>query len=251
MSGLAHLLEREGLATVLIGLVPQHVSAMRPPRALLVPFPFGRPLGEPDDPALQQRVLTECLALLDAPGPPPLVRTFEAPATSRRAETGWVCPVAFPAPASAETREQQILREVSLLMPWFERGRAVRGRSAVGVSGLTVEEAVRWLCKLDEGTPQQPVAGQSLALTFKLAVEDLKTFYLEAATAQPGAGADDVSSWFWQQTVAAELLSDLRRRLKDDESDGAMRMYAAFMVVPEAEVKRRARLAGETESAGG
>ena len=51
------------MPTVLIGLVPQHVDRMRPPRALLVPFELGRPLGAPGDPAFQHRVLDAALQL--------------------------------------------------------------------------------------------------------------------------------------------------------------------------------------------
>ena len=59
--GLAHCLEGEGIATVVIGLIPQHVRAMKPPRALLAPFELGRPLGLPSDLDLQRKVLFNAL----------------------------------------------------------------------------------------------------------------------------------------------------------------------------------------------
>jgi hypothetical protein len=45
-------------------MLPEVTRKVRPPRALLVPWPLGFPLGAPGEPALQRRVLTELLALL-------------------------------------------------------------------------------------------------------------------------------------------------------------------------------------------
>ena len=45
---------------------------MQPPRALWVTFQLGRPLGAPDDPALQTRVLRATLRLLEAKSGPVL-----------------------------------------------------------------------------------------------------------------------------------------------------------------------------------
>ncbi len=66
MGGLAHYLEEEGVATTQISLIREHTEIIKPPRALWVPFELGRPLGLPDDPALQTRVLVAALKLLEA-----------------------------------------------------------------------------------------------------------------------------------------------------------------------------------------
>jgi hypothetical protein len=58
-------IEREGIPTVSISLLREVAEVIRPPRALLVPFPMGYPLGEPDNPALQHRVIAAALRLLD------------------------------------------------------------------------------------------------------------------------------------------------------------------------------------------
>ncbi len=57
-------LERAGLTTVSLSLLREVTRALKPPRALFVPFPMGFPLGEPNNAALQQRVLAAALALL-------------------------------------------------------------------------------------------------------------------------------------------------------------------------------------------
>jgi hypothetical protein len=63
-------LERANIATVSLSLLREVADILRPPRALFVPFPLGYPLGEPHNPALQQRVIAAALDLLqrgDAP----------------------------------------------------------------------------------------------------------------------------------------------------------------------------------------
>ena len=65
-------IERAGVATVSISLVKEFTRAVRPPRALWVPFPFGRPFGAPDAPAVQRRVMLAALQLLARPAGPVL-----------------------------------------------------------------------------------------------------------------------------------------------------------------------------------
>ena len=50
MSVLAHFFESFGLSTVLVGFVKEHIESIKPPRALWLDFPMGRPLGKPNDP---------------------------------------------------------------------------------------------------------------------------------------------------------------------------------------------------------
>lgn len=63
-------LERQGIATVVIQLLRQIAERVRPPRALLVPFRHGYPLGRPDDPARQHAVIEAALRLLEEPSRP-------------------------------------------------------------------------------------------------------------------------------------------------------------------------------------
>ena len=70
-------LERQGIATVALQLLRDVAEAVRPPRARLVPFPLGFPLGQPGDTALQTAVIETALGLLDETGAePPLLREF-------------------------------------------------------------------------------------------------------------------------------------------------------------------------------
>lgn len=235
MSGLAHTLENEGIATVLIALVPQHARRMRPPRALLVPFELGRPLGAPGQRPFQRRVLEAALALAERMDVP-VIDSFEeeAPAPETEAETeGWACPVSFtPAEANGGAADA-VLAEVALLRPWHDRARELRGHSSLGASRMSVEEGVHFLADCLENFPAaSPVAELSLADAFKLAAEDLKLFYLEAATARPGASSRDLAEWFWRSTSAGALLRELSRELAE-APDGALAIHAALTLVPE------------------
>jgi len=157
VSGLGHVLEAAGIATVTIGLVPQHVKTIRPPRALVVPFELGRPLGAPNNVDLQRAVLTAALALLDEEGPGPILKTLDVDMSSTTRDTHgavWACPVSFPAPSSGNPNVDRVLEETRLLMPWFDRGHDRRKHSAADVSGLGVEDLCAWLGKFleDPGT---------------------------------------------------------------------------------------------------
>jgi hypothetical protein len=68
--------ERRGISTVCIELLREVAERVRPPRALFVPYPHGYPLGAPNDPALQRRIIEAAFALLDRPGPPPVLEDF-------------------------------------------------------------------------------------------------------------------------------------------------------------------------------
>lgn len=57
-------LERRGIRTASITLLPEVTRAVRPPRALSLPFALGYPLGTPGDPPAQRRILRHLLRLV-------------------------------------------------------------------------------------------------------------------------------------------------------------------------------------------
>jgi D-proline reductase (dithiol) PrdB len=56
-------LERRGVATASITMLPEITRAVRPPRALAVPWNLGFPLGAAGDADLQTRVVRRLLSL--------------------------------------------------------------------------------------------------------------------------------------------------------------------------------------------
>jgi hypothetical protein len=81
---IAGALERRGIATTSVTVLREITEKMRTPRALAVPFALGYPLGKPGDADVQTRVLRAAFALLDAPGPGPVLADFTS-ASSRTA----------------------------------------------------------------------------------------------------------------------------------------------------------------------
>ena len=59
-----------------MALVRAVAERVRPPRALAVPFPFGRALGRAGDARGQLTVMRAAFALLAEPGPPPVLRDY-------------------------------------------------------------------------------------------------------------------------------------------------------------------------------
>ena len=78
MGLIAAEIERHGIATVAIQLLREVAEKVRPPRALLVPFDHGFPLGAPHDAARQHAVIDAALRLIEgASPPPPVLASFE------------------------------------------------------------------------------------------------------------------------------------------------------------------------------
>ena len=57
--------EERGIVTASITMLSGVTAAIRPPRALSVPYPLGFPLGEANNRELQTEVLRQLLALLE------------------------------------------------------------------------------------------------------------------------------------------------------------------------------------------
>jgi D-proline reductase (dithiol) PrdB len=70
------IIEQAGIPTASVTLCREITERVAPPRALFVDFPFGYPLGAPNDPALQTRITLSALALLAETVPPVIVREF-------------------------------------------------------------------------------------------------------------------------------------------------------------------------------
>ncbi|MFU8814783.1 MAG: hypothetical protein ACNA7W_05525 [Pseudomonadales bacterium] len=200
----------------------------------MVPFELGRPLGVPGDLELQTRLVMRALALATNVAVP-IIEWFDeaSPQPGAAADSGWACPVNFARRTEAIGLGVEVIQEVALLRPWHDRASAARGGTRTGAAGMPVEAAADFLASfLDESVAASPNPELTPADSFKLAAEDLKLYYLEAATAQPGATSRDLADWFWKETAAAELLRALAERLSADDNL-ALRIFATATLVPE------------------
>lgn len=218
---------------------------MRPPRFLWVPFELGRPFGAPGDAAFQTKVLRALLALLVREDGPVILEDFPedapaAPAAPGDDGTGWACPINLPKPqAAAEPAMlEEALREIARLAPWHAYACEARGRTTFGVSGLEIERVARFLHAFFDGVPENPAAAVSLGEALRLACEDLRSWYLEAATARPGAaGSRALADWFWGETAAGRLLLALQP-VCAGSADAGVRHVAESQFVPRSQRHR-------------
>jgi len=239
VGGLAHILEEEGIATTQISLIRMHTEKINPPRALWVPFELGRPVGIPNDAEFQSKVISAALRLLEAPSGP-IIEDFpeEAP-ISKEPDTVWACPVALQteniSPGDTDQLKEAFKAEIGQLLPWYDIAVKKRGRTTVGVSGLKIEEIGDFICTfLDGGMPQNINRDIPLAFAIKLAVDDLKAVYTEAVAAQPGGaipGSLDLVNWFWNETVAGELLLKIKD-IAVNSDDAGLQLFGKLLLVP-------------------
>lgn len=246
MSAVGHYLEDGGIPTASISLVREHSEAMRPPRALWVPFMLGRPLGAPNDEAFQRQVLRAALALFDFEQGPVLQDfPLDAPATEGMADEldGAACPVNFARARQGAISDFALAAgladEIDQLRPWHDLTVRRRGGSSVGISGLTPVQAGAFLCAFAANqAPDNFRPEQSLGQSLKQACDDLRAYYEEAAAAQPGGlGPTEVQDWFYLQTVAGQVLLAVRA-LGLTHPDKSARAIAERVLIPRAILNR-------------
>ena len=230
MSVLSQYIERPvadagaGIATVQISLIRPVTEKVRPPRALWVPFPFGRPLGPPNRPEVQLDVLRRTLALVDQPAGPALVDYPDDGQDDDSLNGAWSCPVTFPSAqpeTELESLSAQLCTEAQLLMPWYDEGLRARGRTTVGTSGKDASSVPEMLgvlagFALDAGMKAPDGYAHPMPQLLRYLAADVRAFYTEAAISKPGAGSpspEGLEEWFFLETIAGDVFYQVRDRL--------------------------------------
>ncbi len=241
MGALAHYLENNGIPTTQISLIAKHTEIIKPPRALWVPFELGRPLGAPNQPQFQTKVTLAALKLLEAEQGPVLEYFQQEAPHSVQSESDqpitWACPVNF-SPGAGGKKVQEELgnalhRELAELRPWYDLGLERHGRTAL--AAFTPEAAASLIADyLVNGSPSAPPKELTPGVALRLAAQDLKAFYFEAASSRPGAGVPNsrvFSSWFWNETAAGKTLQEVKD-ICVQSADKELRMTAKMFLVP-------------------
>jgi hypothetical protein len=235
VSALGHYLEEEGIATVAISLIRPQTENTRPPRALWVPFELGRPFGPPSDAAFQKRVVLAALRLLEREGGPVIIEDF--PDDDPRAPPGpdWHAP--FTKDQLANDSEVELAAaldsESTIVEAAYRRGSQERGRTIVGLSGLSIGEAGRYMAAWLRGeSPSSPSAEMSPPLALRFAVDDLKAGYIEVALSGSGRpSSTQLGDWFWNDTAAGAAIFALRRIFLTS-ADERVKAIAGLFLVP-------------------
>ncbi len=228
MGALGNFLERQGIPTAGISLVREHTETIRPPRALWVTFEMGRPLGIPDDPGFQRRVLRATARLL-ARTDGPLIADYPEHVSEEADFTGWACPINL-APTSVDT----LAAEIDRLATWHDQATSKTGRTTVGVSGLDMPAAGALLSAALNGDLPP-------AQALKEAIDDLRAYYLEAASAFPDPGTSKMrKAWLWDETLFGKALLTLQPMLAAS-ADPQHKILANLTMIPATERYRLAK----------
>jgi hypothetical protein len=166
-----------------------------------VTFELGRPMGVPDDAPFQRRVVKSALGLL-ARTDGPVLADYSEHAPEVADFSGWACPINL-APGQTDS----LAAEIDRLATWYDRAIAAQGRTTVGVSGLEMPAAGALVTAALEGVLPP-------AQALKEAIDDLRAYYLEAASAFPDPGTSATRKrWFWDETKLAKTLLALQPKL--------------------------------------
>lgn len=198
---------------------------------------LGRPFGVPNDAAFQGRVLVAALRLLEASSGPVLA-DFPEDAPAPHDAGGQTCPVSFGTAHSPETAGAAFEREVDELTSWYDLARERRGRTGVGLSGVAIAEAAKRLQAFASTGAMPALDGLNAGEALKLLLEDVRTYYYEAAAARPGAMPSAVEQWFWNETAASRIFFDVHRRC-DASEDASLQRLCATSIVPRSIVRQQ------------
>jgi len=235
VSALGHYLEEEGIPTVAISLIRPQTEKTKPPRALWVPFELGRPFGPPSDAAFQKRVILSALRVLERERGPVVIEDFPEDDPRERPDPEWRPPFAKPDldGASAARLAAALEDESERVEAAYRRAAKKRDRTIVGLSGLSVGEAGRYMAGWLRGqTPESPNAEMSAPLALRFAVDDLKAAYIEAAlsgSAKPSS--KQLGDWLWNDTAAGAAIFALRSMCLTSD-DERLKAIAGLFLVP-------------------
>jgi len=228
------MLEERGFSTVAIASVRAQAEKTRPPRALWTTSQLGRPLGEPEDPAFQRRVLMAALTLLERTDGPVILEDFIEDPPGWKDTPNWRAPRLPDVSDALETEDAWAAAfgaELSALRPLWQIAQARYGRTTVGLSfqspAAWPEFATRFLAGELPVVPE--LATPALAL--RMLCDDIKAYYGEAAQAEgPAPVARQIDAWFWRQTVAGRLLIALRTVAMASDNNALKTVGGRFFV---------------------
>jgi hypothetical protein len=234
VSALGHYLEEEGIPTVAISLIRPQTEKTGPPRALWVPFELGRPFGPPSDAAFQKRVILAALRLFERERGPVIIEDFPEEDPRERPDPAWRPPFSKPnlEEGSAARLAVALEDESERVEAAYRRAAKERGRSIVGLSGLSISEAGRYMASWLRGqTPESPSAEMSAPLMLRFAVDDLKAAYIEVALSRSAKpSSKQLGDWFWNDTAGGAAIFALRSMYLTSEEERLKAIAGLFLV---------------------
>jgi hypothetical protein len=222
VSTLAHIFEAAGLATVTLGSVRKQIETTAPPRGLWCDFPLGRPLGKPNDPMFQHRVLSHAFELLQA-----TEAVFEEfpEAIKDDDNATLVCPL----PPRNNKNLHPALDEVRGLRPAYDRAIEQYGnRAATGrvVPADDIESALAAFLRVADGSPWKEAGIPGIPARV---AQDIRGFYELAALGLsdhvPAAWSG--TRWFFDHTEGGKVMLAARSAMQEADVAQPIWFYMA------------------------
>ena len=169
-------------------------------------------------------VLRSLLALFAAESGPVIEDYPHDPPAKAESDSVWSCvlplPPLDPGSSPIESLKQSLLSEVGSLAPWYEEALRQSERTTFGLSGVTADsmpEIAAFLAGVASGeNPEMPFGlSDTSPGMIRYLTEDVKAYYMEAATEQPGShppGGTRMWTWFYHETRMGKVLYDIRDR---------------------------------------
>ncbi|MGH1492563.1 MAG: hypothetical protein ACRBK7_24765 [Acidimicrobiales bacterium] len=204
-------MEAAGLVTITLGSIRDQLYNTAPPRGLWCDFPLGRPLGKPNDPEFQHRVLAQAFDLVES-ADAQTVEDFPEAISDEAAEVlSCTMPPRFDASLHPALDEARGIR--SAYDRAGDAGQRIGAGRAVGPDD--VPAALEAFIRIAEGTPWKEAGVPGIPARV---AQDIRGYYevaaLELAEHSPSAWAG--TRWFLQQTEAGKVINAARDRMRDD-----------------------------------
>jgi len=177
----------------------------------------------------------------------------DVPATAKATAedmAGMVCEIELPPPPSDENDlTQALIDEIGRMRPWYELAVNQRGRTTVGLSELSIEDAARYLMAFVENPGTQSRRDDlDAGPLLKLACEDLKAFYGEAMSMQPGmTSSEAVEHWLWNETTLGRAFWTFRES-NTAHPDSYTRYFAQRTLIPDRQIHFKGAEVFETDN---
>ena len=231
------MFEKEGLTTVLVGFVREHIEKIKPPRALFLDFPMGRGMGKPNNPEFQTKVIRSAFNLLDDPIGP-ILADFPETIPVENGRMGYALPPALVLKPDSIGDIDLLLAnvdaEIKMLSADYDKAVSYRGRTTVGASELPISELTNFIAGfLDGNIPKSPRKGLAAIPLLKLVAEDLQAYYTETRTHRDNIdNLELIGRWFWEETEAGRLLLYLEAKALVSENKVMRQLVEMSLITP-------------------
>jgi fermentation-respiration switch protein FrsA (DUF1100 family) len=179
-------------------------------------------------------VILAALRLLERERGPVIIEDFPEEDPRERRDPGWRAPFAKPdLDGVSATRLAAALEDESeRVEAAYRRAAKERERTIVGLSGLSVGEAGRYMAGWLRGqTPESPSSEMSAPLTLRFAVDDLKAAYIEVAlSGSRKPSSKQLGDWLWNDTAAGAAIFALRGMYLTSDDDRLKAIAGLFLV---------------------